>query len=104
MIDFLPFDVLSRIFSFLSRHDVLECMLVSQQWQELVPSYASDCFSHIVLRQSDYYQHYKRLLSQVREFVKVVDLEHYTLASTCHHTVSGIVPKLFPNMTTLSKW
>lgn len=99
--DLLSFDLLSTIFSELTHNDVLECMLVSRQWQRCVPHYASQWFRRIVLNgRGDLYL-YSSFMQVVCQFAHVIVLESLAPSSTNHKAVTEIFPHFFPNVETL---
>lgn len=99
--DVLSFDLLSTIFSELTRNDVLECMLVSRQWQRCVPHYASQWFRRIVLNGRGDLDLYSSFMQAVGQFAQVVVLESFSSSSTSHKAVTEILPRFFPNVETL---
>lgn len=99
--DLLSFDLLSTIFSELTRNDVLECMLASRQWQRCVPHYASQWFRRIVLNGRGNLDQYSSFIQAVGQFAQVVVLESFRLVSTSHKAVAEILPHFFPNVETL---
>lgn len=104
MLKTLSFDLLCKTFSLLPRNDILECMLVSRQWRDSIPHYASECFAHLVLKNDHNFSLYSRLLEYVGTFTKIVVLEHYAyyFESLCMMTV--LIPRYFVNVSTLRKW